>query len=272
MQLLSCTSNLSTYNSTVIGQYGRILLWIMLLFLLALPSAIAQPEETMEKANGLYADKKYPEAIQVYEQLVNAGYTSEALHYNLGNAYYRNQELGKAILHYEKARLIDPADEDILFNLEVARATQMDQMDDLPAFFLTQWWKNIRSQLSTTAWTILALVVLWASAGGFLLRLLGKERQQRKRGFWWGLSLLIFSLLPFSLAISGNAYDEHSREAVLLTREADLHYAPDMDSEIVLTIHEGLKVDLQDRISDWYKVRLPNGEIGWLPVGVVEEI
>jgi tetratricopeptide (TPR) repeat protein len=272
MRHLYGTSGLINFKSAAPGNYQRLLL-LCLLFLTSLFPATAQSsEEVMANANKLYADKQYAEAIRAYEQLITAGFTSEALHYNLANAYYRNQELGKAILHYEKARQIDPSDEDILHNLQVARSRQQDQIEDLPAFFLAQWWKSLRSRLSTGGWTVLALLMLWGSAAGFLLWLLGKERQQRKRGFWWGFGLLIACILPFTLAISRHYYDQHSREAILLTRQADLHYAPDTDSEVVLTIHEGLKVDLQDRISDWYKVRLPNGEVGWLPVGAVEEI
>ncbi|MCB0628694.1 MAG: tetratricopeptide repeat protein [Saprospiraceae bacterium] len=260
--------NVVTTASVGLGRWmiGGLLLLIVPLW------AKAQPEQLMKKANDLYAEKQYGQAIQNYEQLLSEGYTSEVLHYNLGNAYYRNQQLGLAILHYEKARQIDPSDEDILHNLEVAHSAQLDQIEDLPAFFLTQWWKHVRALLSTGGWTVLGLILLWGSAAGFLLWLLGKQRKQRKRGFWWGWSLLIACLLPFALAVSRHQYDQHSREAILLSQETQLHYAPDADSEVVLTIHEGLKVDLQDRISDWYKVRLPNGEVGWLPVETVEEI
>lgn len=245
---------------------------LLILFLLMTATAFAQPIEQMEAANAAYANKNFQKAIQHYEQLLADGYSSSVLYYNLGNAYYRTQQLGKAVLYYEKARQIAPSDEDIQYNLEVAYAAQEDEMEDLPAFSLSKWWKGLRAQLSGNGWTILGLLSLWGSAAGFILWLMGSRRVHRKRGFLAGVILLVFCALPFSLAISRYYYDQHSNEAILMAREAQLHFAPDTDSQVVLTIHEGLKVDLQDRISDWYKVRLPNGEVGWLPVGVVEEI
>lgn len=232
----------------------------------------AQPTQLMEEANAAYANKNYQRAVENYEKILSEDYTSYVLHYNLGNAYFRTQELGKAILHYEKARQLAPGDKEIRHNLEVAYALQQDAMEPLPAFFLSKWWYGLRAQMSTNGWTLLALLLLWAGAAGFLLWLLGRKRQQRKRGFMLGVIAAVLCVLPFALAVSRNHYDQHSREAILMAKEAALHFAPDTDSQVVLTIHEGLKLDLQDRILDWYKVRLPNGEIGWLPVESVEEI
>lgn len=252
---------------------GNYLILLTLLGALLLPLPVqAQPTQLMEEANAAYANKNYQRAIDTYEQLLTEGFTSEVLHYNLGNAYFRTQQLGPAILHYEKARQLAPGDDDIQHNLDVAYALQADEMEPLPAFFLSKWWRGLRDQLTANGWSVLGMLLLWISAGGFLVWLLAGERRQRKRGFLIGVIALLLCTLPFALAISRKNYDQHSREAVLLSPEAQLHFAPDTDSEVVLTIHEGLKLDLEDRISDWYKVRLPNGEIGWLPVEVVGEI
>lgn len=260
-------------HSAVVANAAPILKFFWILFFLLISGAgFAQAEQLMQEANAAYANKTYEKAIQGYEQLLGEGYHSAVLHYNLGNAYYRTQQLGKAVLHYEKARQLAPGDDDVQHNLQVAYAAQADEMEALPAFFISKWWKGLRSQMSTNGWTITGLLLLWGAAAGFFLWLMGKRRLQRKRGFMAGLLLLLLCILPFALAISRHHYDQHSNEAILLAKEAPLHFAPDTDSQVVLTIHEGLKVDLQDRISDWYKVRLPNGEVGWLPVEVVEEI
>ncbi|WP_170110656.1 tetratricopeptide repeat protein [Flavilitoribacter nigricans] len=247
-------------------------LLLIFLFLFTGMTARAQPDQLMEEGNAAYANKNYERAIEAYEKILADGFISDALHYNLANAYFRTQQLGKAILHYEKAQQLAPGDQDIKHNLEVAYGQQVDEMEPLPAFFLSQWWRGLRSRLSTNGWTIFGLFLLWVSAAGFLLWLMGKERKRRKQGFLVGIIALALCVLPFALAISRKSYDLHSKEAILLAPEAQLHFAPDTDSQVVLTIHEGLKLDLQDRISDWYKVRLPNGEIGWLPVEVVSEI
>jgi tetratricopeptide (TPR) repeat protein len=259
-----------TNNKLRVGAWNR---WpFLILSLLIATATFSQNNQLMEAANAAYTNKNYETAIQHYEQLLSEGYHSEVIHYNLGNAYYRTQKLGRAILHYEKALQFAPTDEDILHNLKVANAQQVDEIEDIPAFFLGQWWKGLRSRLSTGAWTGIALFLLWGSAAGFILWLMAKQRDQRKRGFLVGVILLVLCTLPFLLAIDRNRYDRHSGEAILTAEETQLHFAPDTDSEVVHIIHEGLKVDLQDKISNWYKVRLPNGEVGWLPEEVVEEI
>lgn len=246
------------------------------LFILSLLSAAitspAQPAQVMEQAGQAYNDEDYDRAIELYEQLLSEGYTSAALHYNLGNAYYRQHQLAPAILHYERARLSAPGDEDIQHNLAVARAKQVDQREPLPDFFLSAGWKNMRARLTTTGWTLLGLIVLWWSAAGFILWLWGSTRLWRKRGFLAAILLLIFSILPFALAISRAQYDQYSGEAILMTPDSGLHAAPDADSQVIATVHEGLKLEIMDQIGEWYKVRLPDGEIGWMPVQVMEVI
>jgi SH3-like domain-containing protein len=107
---------------------------------------------------------------------------------------------------------------------------------------------------------------------GLVFWLFAKEREQKVRGFVAGLTLLALCILPFTLASSRINMEQNSRMAILMTSEAVLRSAPDPESAEILTIHEGLKIDLLDQISDWYKVRLQNGEEGWLPQSAVEQI
>lgn len=254
---------------------GRVHLSISLIiisFFLGIAGAAGQSARLMEQANQAYGEKSYNQAIQLYEQLLEQGYTSAALHYNLANAYYRKRELAKAILHYERARQSAPGDEDIKHNLAVARAQQTDAIEPLPEFFLSAWWKSIRARLTTSGWSILGLLLLWWSAAGFILWLWGSTRTWRKRGFVAGFVLLGLSVLPFVLAISRAQYDNHSGEAILMAQETALRAAPDEDSRAITTIHEGLKLELIDQIGEWYKVRLPDGEVGWMPQQAVAVI
>ena len=230
------------------------------------------PGERMRAANDAFQSKQYQSAVEMYEALRGEGLSSAVLYYNLGNSYYRLGALAPAILNYERALLLRPRDRDTRHNLEVARAQLQDELEVLPEFFLLRWWRGLAFAFSATAWSVIGLLLLWLGIGGLVMWLFAGDRRQKVRGFVAGLILLTLCLLPFTLAFSRISLQQHSRTAIVMAPEIELRSAPDPESAEVLTIHEGLKVDLLDQISDWYKVRLQNGEEGWLPQTVVEEI
>ncbi len=242
-----------------------------LVALLTLAEVQGQGDDIFGQANEAYRKKAYEEAIKGYEELLAAGYEEAKVHYNLGNAYYRQNKLGPAILHYEKASLMAPGDEDIAYNLKLAREKLPDKIETLPEFFLTRWWRNMAVSLSTTAWSVLALLTLWAGIAGFIIWLLAGQRKFKKLGFLLGILLVIFSVLPFSLAASRAKLDRDSGFAIVLAAETDLVSGPESTNSI-LKIHEGLKVKVVDTIGEWKKVILRNGEEGWLPDEVLGKI
>lgn len=245
---------------------------LFLVLLCSFSSRAAEERKIVEQANEAYAAKKYDKAIQRYQQLLEQSGPSEVVFYNLGNSYYRKGELGKAVLFYEKALLLDPDDEDILHNLKVAKASSKDELEELPEFFLSRWWNNLRLLMSTTAWSILGLILLWLGIGGIILWLMGNSRQQKKQGFIAGISFLVLSVLPFSLVLSGANLERDSGYAVIMSVEIKLRSAPDSESKEILRLHEGTKVAVLDQIGDWHKVKLSNGEQGWLPNTSIEKI
>ena len=216
----------------------------------------------MQEANEAYQANEFEQAIEIYEQLISDGYNTKVLLYNLGNAYYRNGQIGRAILHYERAALIAGKDKDIRHNLTVARQQLQDDIEVLPEFFLARWWHQIRMQLSSGAWTVLGLLFLWGGVAGLVVWLMAASRNRKKMGFLVGIVLLVLSVLPFALAQSRIALLKHSGKAIVLPSEVVLHSAPDPASAEVLKLHEGTKVSLVDQIGDWHKVNLQNGEQG----------
>jgi len=235
-------------------------------------AASPEVERNMQRANEAYQSGNFAEAMRQYLALVEQGYRSEALYYNLGNAYYRLDSVGKAVLYYERALLLDPGDQDITHNLEVIRDQLPDEIDPLPVFFLTAWWRRVSLSMSETSWSALSLVCLWLGIGGFSLWLLGSQRKLKKVGFAAGIVLLLLSGLFFAFANSRAQLEDDSNRAVILAAEVALHSAPDQASEALLELHEGATLRLLDQIGDWYKVEMLDGNQGWLPKSSVEEI
>lgn len=232
----------------------------------------AEPTAQLASANQAYQKNDFATAIKGYELLLQQGYRSEALYYNLGNSYYRTNDLGKAVLNYERALLLDPNDADTKHNLQLVQSQLPDEIDPLPDFFLTKWWNGLAGLWSAQVWSILALILLWAGIVGLTLWLLGRVRLHKKIGFIAGSSLLIISLLAFALANNRTKNIQNSGRAVVLQREIVMRSAPDSESKEVMKLHAGETLKLLDQIGDWYKVSLRNGEQGWLPDQSFERI
>ncbi|MEO1258760.1 MAG: tetratricopeptide repeat protein [Bacteroidota bacterium] len=249
----------------------KTLSFFLFLFIMKFFCYAGQAEELFQKANEAFQNNNFKEAIKLYEQIGAMNFQSTELEYNLGNAYFREKNIGKAILHYERALLISPGDEDVIHNLSLVR-DQVSGRDALPAFFLTAWWRNTRMALSSGVWGTLALVLWWLGCGGLCLWLFGKTREWRKLGFWVGVAGITLSLLPVSLAWSRMAFEENTRQAIIMQDQTTLKSAPDDAGSAILNLNEGEKIDLLDQLGGFWQVRLANGEKGWVSLEKVEEI
>ncbi len=243
---------------------GICLIFMFLLVGTALWAA-ESPSQLMDRANNYYQSKNFEQALEVYQQIEQQNYQSVALYFNLGNTYFRMDSIGQAIYHYEKAKLMDPSNKKVRKNLEIAYQMQEDKIENLPVFFLTRWWNNLRMGLSSNAWSTIGILLLWIAAGGWGLWLLADSRKRKKQGFSLGLAALLLAILPFSLASSRASYEASPGIAILMEPEIALRKAPDKESQVVMDLHEGARLRLVDQIGDWYEIRLGDGEEGWLP-------
>jgi len=243
-----------------------------LIFFLANLFASEDHTSLLKSAGDAYQTGDYAAAINSYEQLLKNEYSSAALHYNLGNAYFRKNKMGKAVLHMERAALINPRDKDIQHNLRIIKNKTEDQFETIPDFFVSRWWSTIQKTLSPTGWGIVTLLILWAGIGGLILWFRGKNRKLRKRGFLFGLILLLLSLLPLFLGLNAAKKLKNTQRAVVMVAQVNLKNAADIISENVLELHEGTSLKIIDEIGEWKKVKLSNGEEGWLEKKALEMI
>lgn len=226
--------------------------------------ALADTGADLQNAEEAYRKGDYETAINTYEQLLAKGSQSADLHYNLGNAYYRSKDLGKAILHLEKAVLLNPRDKDFQHNLRVVKQNLPDQFETIPPFFIQRWWDQLQAFLSPTGWGIVGLLLLWGGIAGLILWLRAESRSRRKQGFMAGIAALILCILPFAIGFSTIKEINNTQRAVILVAETNLKSAPDEISEAILQLHAGVSLTILDEIGDWKKIRLSNGEEGWV--------
>ena len=223
----------------------------------------AELEKAFQKGNTAFANQEFEKAADIYEQIAAKGQLSFELHYNLGNTYFRLNDIPKAILYYERALKVEPNHADARYNLKLANQRTIDQISSISPFILVRWWKSWQDLLSSNSWSIFTVLVSFLGFTGLSLWQLGKHRVFRKRSFVLGISCLSLALfLGLTAAMKYNTENSHS---AILLEEYHLKSGADDSSPDILLLHEGIKVEILDKIGLWSKVNLPNGEQGWLP-------
>ncbi len=224
------------------------------------------------KGNTAYSAGKYKEAVQAYTSLVTQGLESKDLFYNLGNSYFKLNDIPHAILWYERAKRLDPGSEDVTFNLNVANSKITDKIEPLPEFFLKRWLRNLTGLYSVDAWAKSGIAFLIAALALFSLYVASRVLILRKLGFWTGFLTLIFSVIFLLFAWTGYNSLISEQSAIIINPTVTVKSSPDEKSTDIFVIHEGCKVQLVDHIGNWYEIRIVNGSVGWVEMGNFEKI
>ncbi|MCZ7613512.1 MAG: tetratricopeptide repeat protein [Ignavibacteriaceae bacterium] len=226
----------------------------------------------MKQANDYYRDGEFDKAIIIYDSLVNAGYQGTSLYYNLANSYYRVGKLGFAILNYERALKLSPSDDDVKHNLAFANLSTVDRIQPLPTFFLFNWWESILASLTINGWTYLTYFIFILLLISIVFYFFAKTIFQQKLILFSGLGILVVLLISLSLLIVKINREERVIGGVIVEQSITVKTSPDQGSTDAFVIHEGLKVNLEDKIDNWVKIKLADGKVGWVENEAVEKI
>lgn len=230
-------------------------------------------QDLLKKANELYTKEQFNEAIDVYNQILMANLESAEVYYNLGNAYFKTNQFPKAILNYERAKLLSPEDEDINFNLQVANQRVVDSIQELPGIFITRWWNSLINSQTTDTWaiiSIIAFVIFLVLAG---LYFFAHSGDIRRIAFWSAWFIFGFSMLAWSFAASQKSRLVDHKYAIVMAPTVTVKSSPSEKGTNLFIIHEGLKVKITDKLGDdWLEVKLADGNKGWLLTESIERI
>lgn len=238
----------------------------LLLFILLLWSGLSEAQESLSltEAHELYQAGKYKEAARAYEHLLADGYYGGALFYNLGNAYFRQKDWGRARWNYERAALLHPLSRDVRHNLELLR-DEAGLPPELPTFFLLRWWSAFNSWVGHGIGALGGLLLSWA--GALLLALAvwkpGDLNGRRMALRWTAAGALLLGLL---LTFSAWTYERKiSRPAYLIIlEETSLHRSPDGETPVKAALEAGSRLRWLETWKGWEKVQLLSGEQGWV--------
>ena len=251
----------------------NIALVAVMVFFCIVPS-IAQT--TAEKAAEAYRSGDFPKSAELYESIVAQGLSenreSADIYYNLGNAYFRNSEVAKAILNYERALLLKPGDSDIRHNLRFARTQIEDKMDVSGDLFVSNLWRNTVNLFDSNTWSVIgiALFILFlACVGTFLfIRIIWLK----KTAFYGGITFLVFLLFAGVFAFGQKNARVHRDTGIIMAASASAMTSPDTNSKELFRLHAGTKVRVSKSDGNWYEVEIANGSVGWIPKENVEII
>lgn len=234
-------------------------------------SAFSQADE-FKKANDLYAKAEYTEAAELYEQLVSNNNIAPELYFNLGNAYYKLGEVGKSILNYERALRLKPTYEDAKFNLEMARLKVVDNVVQVPSFFIMRWIDSFIKLMSSNQWFWLSLVFLVITVISFFIFIFGFSALLRRFTFYFGVVFLSFTVLTgFFSGIRKNQMALHN-QAIIMVGTIIVKGSPDKSGTDLFQLHEGTRVKVKSELGDWTEIVLGNGNLGWIEDINIEKI
>ncbi|MDA3954910.1 MAG: tetratricopeptide repeat protein [Bacteroidales bacterium] len=224
------------------------------------------------KANDYYVNGKYQDAISIYESILNSGYESPDLHYNIANAYYKQNIVAQAILYYEKALQLAPNDDDINYNLELVNRLVIDKIEVLPVFFITGWIRSLQRIFTSNLWAIISLVSFILALIFISMYLYSRNLRLKKLSF--GFAFFIVIVFTISLVFSYQQKHAILREntAIVTSPSVTVKSSPDESGTDLFVVHEGTKVSIEDKISDWNEIKLSDGSKGWLKTENIEVI
>ena len=231
-----------------------------------------QQQALFERGNKLYAKAQYQEAIKVYKQSIANNYQSANVFFNMGNAYYRIGDMPSALLYYEKAHKLRPSDRDIDANIQLANSKIVDKMEVAPEFFLTTWCRNFFLFFSVATLSILN-VFFWISAGILMIIYSFAESvSQKKAAFYSGIALFILGICSILITKKQFDYLDTNQHAIVFSTVAKVQSEPSNDSKTLFVIHSGLKVRIIESRQNWMRIKLSNGNEGWIAESNVKEI
>lgn len=228
--------------------------------------------ELFSKANDFYKNGQYTKAAQLYSNIEKTGLESDDLFFNLGNSYYKLNKVAPSIYYYEKALKLNPMHQDALNNLAFAKRMTIDVIEDLPKTFLQRFSSTVIQKLTYDTWAIVAVSSSFLAAFLFLLYYFSSS--PKKKIFYFNFTIFAVFVMAVTVFFAYSNYNvtQKRSSAIVFSQKVDIKNSPSIDGEPVFELHEGTKVTILDELSDWRKIKLADGKIGWVNMADIKEI
>jgi tetratricopeptide (TPR) repeat protein len=232
---------------------------------------MAQNEE-LAKANSLYKKADYQGAAMLYEDIATRYGISPELYYNIGNAYFKAGEVGRSILNYERALRLAPNYDDAKTNLELAQTKVVDNIVQVPPFFVKRWIDSFIKLLSVDQWYLVSVVVFVITLLCFLYFIFGNNLIIRRIAFYGAFILLVVAIISGAFGLTRRSELNNHNQAIIMSGTVVIKSSPDKSGTDLFQLHEGTKVSIKSNLDEWTEIVVGNGNIGWLETKAIEKI
>jgi tetratricopeptide (TPR) repeat protein len=239
-------------------------------FLLLSYFGYSQSNTLFDQATEAYNKGAYEEAITNYLKILENGEHSAALYFNLGNAYYKRNEIASSIYYYEKALLLTPNDAEIHNNLAYAQNMTLDAIDNIPQTGLAKLYANITNILTFDQWASVAVVFMILFVLLYILFAYATYSSRKRWAFISSLAALFICVLSVIFAFVQYRDFKSYQPAIVFADEIGIRSEPNNNSEEVFTLHAGTKVNVLDELNSWQKIRIADGKTGWIPASEIK--
>lgn len=237
---------------------------IIIILLACIGFAPVLMAQTKAEADSAYGKEMYDKAIQIYSTLLQQGESAD-IYYNLGNCYYKKDNIAKAVLNYERAALIEPGDGNIRFNLELARSKTIDKITPESEMFFVTWYRALVNVTGVDGWARLAVGAFLLMLLSFALFLFAEKVVLKKIGFFCAIGLLFLVIFSNIFAYQQQVRLSERIGAVVMASSVVVKSTPNESGTDLFVLHEGTRVEvIDDTMKDWKEIRLADGKVGWM--------
>jgi len=221
-------------------------------------------ETLSDSAETYYSQGEYQKALDEYNEIIEKGYESGRLYFNIGNAYYKLNKINDAILNYERAKILLPNNKDIEFNLEMAKRNITDKIEKVPVFFLINWYNSFIGILSTDSWAIISMISFAAMLSLIFIFFFTRSYVFKKLSFWIAISLFVVTTASFIFSSKEKDRVETRNYAIVFEPVVNIKASPNDIATDLFVLHEGTKVEIRQSSKDWVEIKIEDGSVGWI--------
>ncbi len=231
------------------------------------------PVISKAQADSAYINNDFASAVYLYENILANQGESADVYYNLGNSYYKMDNIAKAILNYEKALLLNPGNGDIRFNLELAQSKTVDKVTPMSEMFFITWTKSLINTMNEKGWARMGITTFIIMLVALALYFFSKKIALKKTGFMVAVIMLLVCIVSNIFASSQKTDAQNHDTAIIMAPSVTVKSTPNEGGTELFILHEGRKVNIKDNtMREWKEIQLEDGNAGWVPASVIEII
>jgi len=257
--------------------YSLVLIGLLLLAGLAIAVTVLNPDveadaTAVEAANQLYVAGHYAEAAKIYEEQIARGVQDSAVFYNLGNVYFLQGDVGRAVLNLERAAQLNPRDEDIEANLALVRAQTTELFAEEaagPVTVLAQVSKRL-----TENETAVLVLTFWFLLGFLVLAWRKTKSDRARKVLQYTAAFVLILLLLFGASLASRTFLAQTQPSgVVVSPTVAVSSGPGAEFATDLSLSGGTAVNLVEQQGNWIRLDVPTGvDATWVPAEAVETV